>query len=312
MRFSLRQMELFRAVMQAGSVKGAAKFLSMSQPAVSRGIAHTEQRLGYPLFDRVGGRLCPTEEAKALIDEVESCYLHALQVNDLATNLRNGSAGSLNICSSSCLSRGLAAKAVARFLARHPKVQVQLRVCTLADMPRVLLSNQADLAIAVLPLQHVNLEVEQLTTGRIVCVMPLDHPLASHENISLGELTNVPVIAPHPSNPGGHLIEAALEKRGLSLNVCTHIWQMDVGYSLVAAGVGVALLDEFTVQAQEYHHLRAVPITEDICLAPSVVRSSLGVARPYVAPFISALKEQAVEDRKAGLVSTRQQTNSAL
>ncbi len=305
MRFRLRQMEVFRAVMQAGSVKGAAKLLSMSQPAVSRGIAHTEQCLGYPLFDRVGGRLCPTEEAKALIAEVESCYLHALQVNDLAASLRNGSAGSLNICSSACLARGLTAKAVARFLARHPKVQVQLRVCTLADMPRVLLSNQADLAVAVLPLEHVNLEVEVVSSGRIVCVMPHNHPLSSQERISLRDLAGFPVIAPHPSNPGGQLIETALEKRGLSLNVCVHIWQMDVAYGLVAAGVGVALLDEFTLQAQEHQHLRSMPITEDICLTPAVVRSSLGVARPYVAPFISALKEQAAEDREAAAVSTR-------
>ncbi|MCW0399128.1 hypothetical protein NB688_002530 [Xanthomonas sacchari] len=297
MRFRLRQMELFRAVMLTGSVKAAAKLLSMSQPAVSRGIAHTEQSLGYPLFDRVGGRLCPTEEAKALIADVESCYLHAMQVNDLAMNLRNGSAGALNICVSHCLSRGVAARAVARFLQSHPKVHVQLRACTLADMPRMLLSNQADLAIAVVPLEHVNLEAEIVTTGRMVCVMPDDHALAGKQQIGLADLSDVAVIAPHPSIAFGQLIGAALDRAGVTLNVRVDIWHMDVACALVASGVGVALLDEFTVQGLPYSHLRAVPLAEEIQLTPAVVRSSLGVGRPYIAPFISALKKQAELER---------------
>lgn len=308
MQFRLRQMEMFHAVMLAGSIKGAAKLLAMSQPAVSRAIAHTEQCLGYPLFDRVKGRLCPTEEAKALIAEVESCYLHALQVNDLAARLRNGSAGSLNICASHCLSHGLAARAIARFLARYPKVQIQVRASTLVEMPRMLLSNQVDLAIAALPLEHVNLEAEVVTSGRMVCAMPIDHPLSSQEQISLRDLTHVPVVVPHPSNLGGQLIEAALDELGLSLNVRAHIWQMDVACALASSGVGVALLDEFTAQALPFHRLRIVPIAEDICLTPAVVRSSLGVARPYVAPFIRALKEQAAEDRPKAMPSLRSQT----
>ncbi|AVS78788.1 LysR family transcriptional regulator [Paracidovorax avenae] len=297
MQFRLRQMELFRAVMLAGSIKGAAKLLSMSQPAVSRGIAHTEQCLGYSLFERVGGRLRPTEEANALIAEVESCYLHALQVNDLAASLRNGSAGTLTLCSSPCLSRGVVARAVARFLARYPKVHVQLRTCTLGEMPRVLLSNQADLAIAVVPLEHVNLEAEVVASGHMVCVMPVDHPLASKERVSLQDLANVLVIAPHPSIAGGQLIEAALKRIGASLNSRFDVWQMDVACALAASGIGVALVDEFTVQANLDHRLRAVPIAEDILLTPAVLRSSLGVARPYVAPFIAAFKEQAAQER---------------
>lgn len=303
MQFRLRQMEMFRAVMLAGSIKGAAKLLAMSQPAVSRGIAHTEQCLGYPLFDRVKGRLCPTEEAKALIAEVESCYLHALQVNDLAARLRNGSAGSLNICSSACLANGLATRAILRFLESYPKVQIQLRVCTLAEMPRMLLSNQVDLAIALLPLEHVNLEVEVVTSGRMVCVMPIDHALASQERISLRDLAHVPVISLHPGNPGGQLLEAALDELGVSLNVCVHIWQTNVACALAAAGSHVALVDEFTAQELP-PQLRIVPLAEDISLTPAVVRSSLGVARPYIAPFIKALKEQAGEDR-VGVASSK-------
>ena len=46
MRFSLRQMEVFRAVMLTGSIKGASRLLFTSQPALSRIVSHTELTLG--------------------------------------------------------------------------------------------------------------------------------------------------------------------------------------------------------------------------------------------------------------------------
>src|SRR5690606_5917459 len=48
---SLRQIEVFRAIMMAGSISGAGRMLHVSQPAVSRVLALTETRLGYPLFE---------------------------------------------------------------------------------------------------------------------------------------------------------------------------------------------------------------------------------------------------------------------
>ena len=61
---SLRQIEVFRAIMMAGSISGAGRMLHVSQPAVSRVLALTETRLGYPLFERAKGRLLPTPEAR--------------------------------------------------------------------------------------------------------------------------------------------------------------------------------------------------------------------------------------------------------
>ena len=56
---SHRHIEVFRAVMTAGSVTKAAQALFTSQPTVSRELARMESLLGYPLFDRGPGRLRP-------------------------------------------------------------------------------------------------------------------------------------------------------------------------------------------------------------------------------------------------------------
>lgn len=86
MKLNLRQIEVFRAIMLSGSISGASKLLFVSQPAVSRLIAYTEQRLGLMLFERIKGRLYPTPEARRLFVEVTALYQNVQRVNEVADN----------------------------------------------------------------------------------------------------------------------------------------------------------------------------------------------------------------------------------
>jgi DNA-binding transcriptional LysR family regulator len=51
MKLNLRQIEIFRAVMTTGSISGASQLLFVSQPAVSRLLSHTEQRVAQAITD---------------------------------------------------------------------------------------------------------------------------------------------------------------------------------------------------------------------------------------------------------------------
>lgn len=63
---NLRQLEVFQAVMYGGTTKNAARLLGITQRVVSNLVRQLEDRLGFSLFDRIGGRLHPTLEAKVL------------------------------------------------------------------------------------------------------------------------------------------------------------------------------------------------------------------------------------------------------
>jgi DNA-binding transcriptional LysR family regulator len=71
---NLRQLEVFYAVMQAGSVTGAARNLNVTQPAVSNVLKHTEQQVKFKLFERMGGRLHPAAEARDLLPDVNEIF----------------------------------------------------------------------------------------------------------------------------------------------------------------------------------------------------------------------------------------------
>lgn len=72
---NLRQCEVFRAVMEAGTVTEAAHRLRISQPAVSKMLAQLERDLGLRVFLRQRRRLVPTPEGRALHQEVQRAFV---------------------------------------------------------------------------------------------------------------------------------------------------------------------------------------------------------------------------------------------
>jgi len=84
----LRHIEVFHAIYVTGSITNAANFLHVSQPSVSKVLAHAEMQLGYALFDRIKGRLIPTQEAQMLFSEVDKVYKQIRSVRSAALNLK--------------------------------------------------------------------------------------------------------------------------------------------------------------------------------------------------------------------------------
>ena len=92
-----RQLEVFRAVIDAGTATAAAQRLDMSQPAVSQHLAQLEEAFGVVLFARERGRLFPTAQALALYDEVAFAFEGIERVVNLAHSFRIRSTGTLRI-----------------------------------------------------------------------------------------------------------------------------------------------------------------------------------------------------------------------
>ena len=304
MKFRLRQMEVFRAVMLTGSINGASKLLFTSQPAISRIIAHTEQTLGLKLFSRVKGKLVATPESEALFREVEDFYQHALRVDEFSRNLAEGPSGVLRISASLCLSKGMLPRAIRRFNDRYPNIHIHFHATLLDQIAQEVLSNKVDMAVSVLPLEHPNLVATPFIGGQMVCVVPSGHELGRKRRIGIQDLAEHTIIAHHAGIPFGQLVSAAFHKAGVSIRSRIGINQTDIACALVRAGAGIAVVDEFTVEGLAWEDLRVVPLSESIRLTPSIVRSKFDNGRTHADKFVEVLIQQAREDRPHGAVAS--------
>src|SRR5262245_1355266 len=121
-----RHVEVFRAVMTAGSVTGAAQGLHTSQPTISRELARMERLAGLALFERVRGRLRPTAQAYALFEEVQRSYAGLERIADTALRLRQFAQGRLSLACLPAFAHALLPGACARFARTHAGVAVSV------------------------------------------------------------------------------------------------------------------------------------------------------------------------------------------
>lgn len=260
MKMNLRQIEVFRAVMLTGSISGASKLLYVSQPAISRLMSHTEQRLGLDLFRRTKGRLYPTPEARRLLGEVNAVYEGIERVNEIAEDLAANRTGSLRLTCSPNLGQTVLPRAIASFRAAHPAVRVVVRTQIPGNMLRALLSGQVDLAVSNMPLVHPNLEARLLVKNGIVALVPADHRLATRSWVRPAELVGEDLIGYGPDVPFGLLVHEMFGSEGNQPDMRVQVEQAHVARALAQAGAGIALVDAMTVFGQSWPNIVAVPV----------------------------------------------------
>lgn len=249
MALNLRQIEVFRAVMITGSISGASQLLFVSQPAISRLLAHSESKIGFALFERIKGRLHATPEAKKLLREVESVYASVLRVNQLASDLAEHREGILNVVSSPSVGQMLIPQAIAAVRQKNSHVKVSLQLLGFAPLLDRILAGQADVGVTILPTTHPNVASQRLGTGRLVCACPPDHPLAARSGITTADLLPYPLIAYDRDSPFGQLTGELFAQADQVLRPSIEVGSPLNACSLVHAGAGVAIVDEFSVRS---------------------------------------------------------------
>lgn len=257
---SLRHIEVFHAVYVAGSVNGAARALHVSQPSVSKVLRHAESRLGYVLFERVKGRLAPTDRAHALFREVDDLYGRLGSLQMTARNLQRGGEGHIRLSVAPSVGLSIAPRAIARFRQLYPRVSFDVRTIHHAEILRVLYERESDIAIGFEVTPHPRLTLTDLAVGEVGLLhRSCDLPDAA-SRLDLSVLEGRDIIGIVGSGPIGGLVAAETEMRGLDLQAAISVQTYYVAAALVRHGCGVAVVDEFTAQAVLDDRIRFRPL----------------------------------------------------
>lgn len=124
---TLRQVEVIRAVMMAGTIQGAAKLLNVSAPGISRLVKHTEDTLGIRLFERKAGLFVPAAEATAIFEMVHRVHRQMENLNTAVASLRKGEDVRLSFASAPSIAQFIAARAIRGIRHRFPDLFIDLR-----------------------------------------------------------------------------------------------------------------------------------------------------------------------------------------
>jgi DNA-binding transcriptional LysR family regulator len=245
----LRHIEVFHAIMRTGSLSKAAELLCVSQPAVSKVLAHAEHSAGLTLFNRVHGRLQPTREAELLFSETQKLQTSLDSIRDLARNLALQPEGHVRIGCLPSLGLSLIPPAVEAFRATYPRVSLRIQTRHTEELLNALLTRDLDIGVALNPPARPGIVSVELGRTPVVCV-GLRKDDAPALPLTLQEFVEGDWISIGNVDPLGELIGNALEALGLDGHppaVEAQTWH--VARALAARGIGHALLDELTAKS---------------------------------------------------------------
>jgi DNA-binding transcriptional LysR family regulator len=165
-----QEMRTFVGVVDAGSFVGAADALEMSKPAVSRYLGELESRLGVRLLQRTTRKLSLTEEGEIFYARCKELLANVDEAEAEIASHSGEAAGQLKLSVPVAFGELHLAPLWARFMARHPKVTLDV---TLSDRVVDLVEEGFDAAVRIRQLPNSSLISRKLTNTRVVlCASP--------------------------------------------------------------------------------------------------------------------------------------------
>lgn len=293
-KFNWALIKSFLAVLDAGSVMGAARQLGSQQPTLSRHITELEAQLDAPLFERTGRGVVPTRAALAIAQSARQMQQGAEGLGRSLAGARDQALGTVRITSSMVAAAYLLPAVISDLQRQEPGIQIEL---VSSNQLTNLLRREADIAVRMVRPEQTSLIARKL--GNL--------GIGAYAHDSYLQRTSVPS---EPADLLGHTligyagqdqIERGFAAMGLPLQRDKFAVRTDdqVAYGmLVAAGVGIGFLAHYNARQLPGVHrvLPQLPIPPLPCwlAVHREIRASKVVRRVY--DFLADALPKALQD----------------
>lgn len=230
-------------LMRCGTVTGAAAMLNISQPALSQILLNAEDQLGFKLFNRVRGRLVPTEQAEELYPEAERIFSELGALRRRTVDMRYGRSGLVRLASSAPPSMSIVPKALLAFREAHPDIVVRSLVAPVMNVIEMLRNGDVSLGVAMNNLPHHDIDVETVGHTELVCVMPAGHRLAALDRVGFADIGDETLISYRADTLPARLLAGAADAEGVSYAPAIEIDVSITALPFVREALGIAIVD---------------------------------------------------------------------
>jgi DNA-binding transcriptional LysR family regulator len=260
----IKQLEVFLAVMSAGSITAAARLLERSQSQVTRLIQELEASLGFALFDRNGPRITPTPKAIAFHSEAERFLTGIGQLKERAKRILTEDPPPIEVAAIPAFASGLVPLALAGMREDVLPRDIHLRSISAEAAVQSVLSRAADFCVASLPVEHPGLEVHGIFQSPCVAAVASNDPLAAKELISMGDLAGRCLIT--MANPFRlrRRVNQALEAANVRPSRIADTNVALTALQLASTGFGIAIVEPATAYGAQVENVQIRPLDMDI------------------------------------------------
>lgn len=259
---NIKTLQMFVEVARQGGFSRAGRTLHATQPTVSKAVQSVEEELGVRLFERLA-------QGVRLTVEGDMVYRHALRILTEYENLESEMAalrgletGVLRLGLPPVGSGTLFAGPFSSFRKQYPGITIHLQEEGCAALEERVLSGELELALTLLPVSDA-FESFALCDEPLMVMMPADYPLKKRGSLKLDDLANAPFIWFERGFLLNSRITALCQQRGFMLHEAFRSGQVDFIITLVAAGMGIAMLPRLELEGHALPDIHVCLLDED-------------------------------------------------
>lgn len=262
MSITLRQLEVFVAVSEEGSLTRAGDVLGLPQSSISTQLKELEEQLGLKLFDRHTRMLRLTEGGTEILPLAKKTLADLDAMLDGSAQLKTLERGRVSIAASSLQAALVLPRMVKAFSEMHPGIKIELFDVTQDDVIQMVQGGAVDFGVGTAFGDHGDLTMKTLWSEPFFVVVQHDHALAKKKTVTWKELQKYPLIGSRKGNPVRTALEFSLASEGISLKYEHEAALPLTTIGMVAGGLGVGILTGSTRRLSESLGLALKPIAQ--------------------------------------------------
>ena len=244
---TLRQLQVFEAIVRHGHFTRAAEELFLTQPTVSMQVKKLADAIGLPLFEQAGRNVKPTQVAQELYKACRDIFESLANLEMKVADIKGIKRGRLRLCVVST-AKYIAPELLGEFSQMHQGIEVSLKVTNRDRIIDRIQSNEDDLYImGQVPTDEVQVDAYAFAPNPLVIMAPRNHPLNGKKRIALSTIAQEPLIL---REPGSGIRDATLRlfsAAGLRPRVVMELGSNEAIKHAIVGGLGLSILSLHTL-----------------------------------------------------------------
>lgn len=250
---TLDHLRVFAAVARHRNVTRASKELHISQPAVTKHLRLLEESYNAKFYTRGGEGIELTQIGRDFLRDVRTLLQrHDRLKQKIHDAVFQAKTDSLAVGGSYSPSVSLLPSLVANFKRSHPHVELTLHTGTKADIERMVVNSEIEIAIITNAPSSRALTIEPFRQEPLVAFVSKTHPLARKRHLRFQDIERVPLVIRKPAGKAGtaeQFLQRA-RRKGFKLNIAMRCESPEAVKAFVKTKMGIGILFQETVEPE--------------------------------------------------------------
>ena len=253
MNITFRQLRLFLALAETGSVSGAAKLMHVTQPTASMQLKDITESVGLPLYEVVSKKIYLTDMGKELATTARAIAQSWDSFEQNADAVKGLSRGKLKVAVVST-AKYFMPRLVGSFCQKYPEIDVSLEILNRDGVVQRLRDNMDDIYIMSKPPNELDLSDEAFMPNPIVVIASTMDPLVKRVAVPLNELSKKRFILREKGSGTRMAGDQFFSKKKFRADVRLELGSNEALKESVAGGLGLGLVSKHALHGLMKEH----------------------------------------------------------